>query len=214
MKSLTQTGRTILFVSHQKESIIKLCNHAILLDKGKIIQKSETMNVMQTYEKIAGSNAFSATNMGGHKEIVISEIRVKNLGKKDASKILPSSGIEILTTIESRSKFNIKDCELAISVVSSKGEKVFSISNVMQNQVFTTKYISQAKIICSITQPKLNPGNYSLNVVIKHLGELQDWIANTGGFTISWEDFYHSGIMPVNEEYVLAEAKWNYQKQE
>ena len=42
-------GRTILFVSHNLDSLRKFCSTAILLDKGKIIDKGETEKIISEY---------------------------------------------------------------------------------------------------------------------------------------------------------------------
>jgi lipopolysaccharide transport system ATP-binding protein len=42
-------GRTVLFVSHNMESVMRLCSHAILLKKGYIQGYDNTKNIINTY---------------------------------------------------------------------------------------------------------------------------------------------------------------------
>src|SRR5207253_367145 len=37
----TQEGRTVLFVSHNMDAILRLCNKAILLDKGRAVRTGD-----------------------------------------------------------------------------------------------------------------------------------------------------------------------------
>src|SRR5205085_12170625 len=45
----TGEGRTVLFVSHNMEAIIRLCNKAILLDKGSIVKYGDVNSTVNTY---------------------------------------------------------------------------------------------------------------------------------------------------------------------
>ena len=60
MNSVAKQGRTILFVSHQMQAITNLCNKAILLDQGKMIEQGDTHQIVQHYLKSA--NDFKGTS--------------------------------------------------------------------------------------------------------------------------------------------------------
>ena len=49
MNSVAQSGRTILFVSHNMTAISGLCTRAILLDKGEILANGEVESVLSRY---------------------------------------------------------------------------------------------------------------------------------------------------------------------
>jgi lipopolysaccharide transport system ATP-binding protein len=49
MQDVEQEGRTILFVSHSMPSITRLCERAILLEDGKIVQDGPSHQVVSTY---------------------------------------------------------------------------------------------------------------------------------------------------------------------
>jgi lipopolysaccharide transport system ATP-binding protein len=49
MKDVSQSGRTVLFVSHDMSAITRICSRAIALDKGKIIAEGATSEVMREY---------------------------------------------------------------------------------------------------------------------------------------------------------------------
>lgn len=50
MQDISSAGeRTVLFVSHNMQAITNLCNRAILINKGKIIQDDVTSKVIQNY---------------------------------------------------------------------------------------------------------------------------------------------------------------------
>lgn len=52
MKHLTQeTGATVLFVSHSMESVLEICNRAILLERGEITHRGTALEVSKIYNK-------------------------------------------------------------------------------------------------------------------------------------------------------------------
>ena len=52
MKHLTQdTGATVLFVSHSMESVLEICNRAILLERGEITHQGTALEVSKIYNK-------------------------------------------------------------------------------------------------------------------------------------------------------------------
>ena len=49
MEDLSQSGRTVLFVSHQMQAVTQLCDRAIWLDKGEIVQEGPSSEVVAAY---------------------------------------------------------------------------------------------------------------------------------------------------------------------
>ena len=53
MEDLSGTGRTVLFVSHNMHAINQLCDRAILVDGGKIIEDGDSSEVVTRYLQLA-----------------------------------------------------------------------------------------------------------------------------------------------------------------
>jgi lipopolysaccharide transport system ATP-binding protein len=49
MEDFSQSGRTVLFVSHQMQSVSQLCDRAIWLDKGRIVDDGPSSDVVARY---------------------------------------------------------------------------------------------------------------------------------------------------------------------
>jgi homopolymeric O-antigen transport system ATP-binding protein len=49
MEDLSQSGRTVLFVSHQMQAVAQLCDRAIWLDKGEIVQEGPSAEIVAAY---------------------------------------------------------------------------------------------------------------------------------------------------------------------
>ncbi|PSF36237.1 hypothetical protein C7H19_13595 [Aphanothece hegewaldii CCALA 016] len=50
IKEIVQSGRTVLFVSHNMKAVAKICDRAILLNQGRVILQGKTDTVLSHYE--------------------------------------------------------------------------------------------------------------------------------------------------------------------
>ncbi|MCQ2471909.1 MAG: ABC transporter ATP-binding protein [Clostridia bacterium] len=55
VKSMIAKGVTVLFVSHNTDQVRRLCDKAIILDKGTIIANGEVNEVCDIYDKLVGN---------------------------------------------------------------------------------------------------------------------------------------------------------------
>jgi ABC-type polysaccharide/polyol phosphate transport system ATPase subunit len=55
LRGFRDAGKTILMVSHSSEQILKLCNRAILLEKGRIVFNGDTAEAVELYTGEAGT---------------------------------------------------------------------------------------------------------------------------------------------------------------
>lgn len=51
MDNLTNSGATVLFVSHDLSAVQKICNRCIWIDKGRIREDGSTLNVIKSYSR-------------------------------------------------------------------------------------------------------------------------------------------------------------------
>ena len=73
MESIIKSGKTIIFVSHSLNSIIQICNNAILLHKGKIIQIGTSKEIVDGYQKMIYNNGLLPDSSINSKSIVKTE---------------------------------------------------------------------------------------------------------------------------------------------
>jgi ABC-type polysaccharide/polyol phosphate transport system ATPase subunit len=62
IQNMFKDGKTVIFVSHQRNSIVTLCNDAILLDNGKLLLKDEASKVVKEYEKLCNKKYLAAAS--------------------------------------------------------------------------------------------------------------------------------------------------------
>jgi lipopolysaccharide transport system ATP-binding protein len=82
IKSISkEEGKTILFVSHNIQTIRNVCNRALVLEKGKIIASGESESVLASYVKLSrdqflGNDYSQQNNLPGNNNIRIKRVEL------------------------------------------------------------------------------------------------------------------------------------------
>ena len=147
LKSLTQSGATILFVSHSLDSVVQLCDRAVLLDKGSLIMVGETKEVTKEYnQRLFGSvnkqNMKNALKMKAFNDIKEDDILVQLISQAakslDGSEIFESIAVDVLNKEEEVfdictsgellyvrvnlvSRYNISNLSIAVEIIDKRG---------------------------------------------------------------------------------------------
>jgi lipopolysaccharide transport system ATP-binding protein len=103
MKEVRHEGRTVLFVSHNMPAINRLCDRAILLEKGRLVQDGPADQVVSSYLTTdfgvpaarEWSNAATAPS-GKFTRILAASVKTENGQGLDSIDIRRSFGIEVL----------------------------------------------------------------------------------------------------------------------
>jgi len=175
-----QKGRTVLFVSHNMESIRKLCTRTIVMSKGTIVCDGDTE---ESINKYLGSIVYESRN---YKKAVWDNIndapggdiiRLKSISVKDEVGKLRNK-FKLKEKIIIETEFNVLknghqvSCLLGFCYYSSKnlvhGGNFYVIDNYVKNQWGKQKPFDIGCYLSRLELPKniLNEGVYSITVDI------------------------------------------------
>jgi lipopolysaccharide transport system ATP-binding protein len=134
IKSISkEEGKTILFVSHNIQTIRNVCNRAMVLDKGKIIAFGETEPVLSSYVKLSrdqflGTNYSLQNDMPGNDHIRVRRVELipKYLNQYRV--------IDIRTELSIQFEFIYQAAEagdlmVILQVFSNAGELIFELAS-------------------------------------------------------------------------------------
>ncbi|MHB8790387.1 MAG: ABC transporter ATP-binding protein [Desulfobulbaceae bacterium] len=65
INSMFKNGKTVIFVSHNRNAIVGLCEKALLLDGGELLCVGEAEEVIQEYEKLCNKKFLENNKLGG-----------------------------------------------------------------------------------------------------------------------------------------------------
>jgi lipopolysaccharide transport system ATP-binding protein len=157
-------GRTVIFVSHNIDSIKSLCKKGILLEKGEIAYVGEINQTLLHYSTgLLESNNNTYKNNSSSSDVYISSAICKeSLGDSfENNKII----IELEITVNKKSTFSFESV-----VKNEKGISMFFNSNgIVNNEIFTLasgKYYFDFEL----TTPFLASGKYLIDLMIASPG--------------------------------------------
>ena len=102
MQDVSKHGRTVLFVSHNMAALQKLCPHAILIDKGRIIKQGKSADVVQYY-------LGTKTKYGGWREWKWKDAEKQQIGAfVPASMKILTQGGQISDRVSSKQSFSVE----------------------------------------------------------------------------------------------------------
>ena len=189
MNSISEEGRTILFVSHQLQWINELCERCILIEDGKIIMDDNSTTVIDRYLKNTdqrdshGSKSLldlrSNYNTGA---LQIKKIALTGESKKVKNEFYFKEKITVKLWIDI--KQNLKNCNISVMIGDLRGRRIIysdsgSIGS-FNGQIGTGTHISKTEI-----KSNLLPGNFSVYIGVgKEDGQSLEWLERVLDFKV------------------------------
>lgn len=88
MEKISESGRTILFVSHNLSMVSQLCDRSILLDHGRVVADGPTEPILKTYfDMIAVDTGRAEYPVDETKKVQVTALSVANAGEEPSSDI-------------------------------------------------------------------------------------------------------------------------------
>ncbi len=105
MEDVARAGRTVLFVSHSMQSVRSLCERAILIDAGRVVDDGDTESIVRRYlEAEAGSAGVrrwdDPAERPGDDQVRLVEVRVEDADGKIVSTIGSSEPVTVVLVVD------------------------------------------------------------------------------------------------------------------
>lgn len=191
MRSVADSGRTIIFVSHSMVSVQSLCNRAIWLDKGLIRQDGDTSQVIREYltEYSARTHEqeWSEEEAPGTDEVAL--LSVKAISEREDGAFWISDTIRIEIEVLNRAITN-DDLNVRLQVRTSNDVLAF-VSDMVESIGHAAWPLGRSKITCVIPADLLNDGGYRIGVAFLHQG--RHWYTHEDAITIEVQEGARAG---------------------
>jgi lipopolysaccharide transport system ATP-binding protein len=179
MDDVSHSGRTILFVSHNMDAILRLCSRAILLQAGRVLEAGPVQPVVTRYTTIQLSQPTRVdlehfpAQPWTRRNLVFSS--VEWLGNGPGSPWLVPFGEAISFRIRVRCLKPVQQVELGIALFAPTGTEIASSSSVATHPHID---LAPGEHAFSITYRSLNlvPGTYSFGMGLKSSMGMEDHI--------------------------------------
>jgi len=165
MEEVSRTeGRTIIFVSHNMSYIASLCNKAVLLDKGKLIQQGGVSEVVNGYMSLVKNSSLQPASASRNEIVDLMEVRAS--GKDGATKESYRVDEEILLkmTYEVRQPGHV--LWLGYNLHNESGVNVFDTHSVNTVEYREPHPVGRFEAVTRIPAHLLNTGAYFVSCAI------------------------------------------------
>jgi lipopolysaccharide transport system ATP-binding protein len=214
MDEVTQeAGRTIFFVSHNMETVARLCTRCVLLENGQIKQIGTPTGIIQAYLDSSPLAQNEHTMQGrrdrkGEGNIRITSLHVEDDKKQLVNEIFPGKYYQFCLNYKNNGNINIKKLNVAIDIMNENRKSVTFFNTLLTNQDFINPP-KEGTIKCKINQKfPLSPGIYTVAVCLAVDNKTEDYYTNLTTFEVKKGDFYNSGNPPVQGQ-IFLEQDWS-----
>ena len=169
MEDVSSSGRTILFVSHNLNTIQRLCTRTIYLEKGKVKKDGDVKSICDAYlndNLIARSYEKELIDIQKYQNHLVYFTKFDTL---DSDWNIVTSllyGEEIKFQMEIIAEQDINNISLVVGVDSLNGERIVTIDSLDTDSMFDIKGGSTLKKYLTFTELKLMPGDYYIYLSI------------------------------------------------
>jgi lipopolysaccharide transport system ATP-binding protein len=172
MGSFAQSGRTVLFVSHNLEAVRSLCQRGVWLKDGRLHQDGKADEIIEAYfNSISNERPFSCANPDYG--LIIQKVALKNDRDEESSQFCP--GDDLVVEISYDAQKRIEKPIIALGVLGINGS-CFS-SNMLLDGHRPDCLEGAGQITCTFKSIPLLPQTYTVGMMVR-AANIKDLIVN------------------------------------
>ncbi len=205
MNEVAQSGRTVLFVSHNLGAVKNICKKGIFLFSGQNYFTGDINNVISEYLNIFNQTEKNKLNLSGNNYFEYIELSINSYNN------IVQSGSEMILSIKYDLKKNITDAIFRIEIKNSMHQTMFVCNNRLTgDQLLNIN--NSGTINCKIPKIPLNVGKYYIDFYVEDKNTVIFQQNNILNFQVIQGNYYKSSIMPGNDRLFLVEQFWDIKK--
>lgn len=158
-------GRTVIFVSHNMSAVRKLCDCAILLDRGTVALSGETEDIVTRYFTNACAQPTTELaehrNRSGGMKPHFTRLSITNTEGRAESTFAP--GDRIVINLQLRCPQKILDPRISIGFTDVSGERLFAIANFLSDSAIPSLE-GELSLTTEFELPPVLPSQYHLDI--------------------------------------------------
>ncbi len=175
MTEVAQSGRTILFVSHNMQAVKQLCTRAILINNGKLKEQGQVRKVIDHYlliEALEGDtvNLEYVPRKRHAGELLFRQVKFESNPVKFGEPISISIQLSLIKNT------CYKDLDFGIALKDKNGNTVIHVSNRFISAY--TDHDDDATSYSFSIENMLKPGIYYVTLFLRAADTIQDWLSD------------------------------------
>lgn len=165
MKDISKSGRTVLFVSHNLNSVANLCNKGILMENGQLSFSGEVNTVIQKYlesTELENTHTYDLSknkDREGSGEMQFERIEIFN-NDSPSNSVNIGNDLTLKITIKSKMNFN---AIMAVQISNFEQVMLANIENT-DSQFELNPFIGKQTLSLTFKDFRLYPGTYKIGL--------------------------------------------------
>lgn len=199
MNEVADSGRTILFVSHNMAAVQALCSHALLLHNGQVVYKgsvSETIrHYLAEFQHDAGDFFSGSISRQGSGKALITSFGIATLAGQPLISTHSGADIALVFNIRNLSQEVLEELDIGFSFHNAEDDSLITILySSYKGQLFKLS-IGENKVQCIIKDLPLPEGKYLVKAQLMQRGDVLDFpVKGVGYMDVVDGDYYGTGI--------------------
>ena len=207
MQKIANSGKTVLFVSHQMTTVENLCKSAFLLSEGRIIYQGPAAKVISIYrdrETILHSNSLSErVSREGNGNCKLIGFEFRNASHQKIDSLICGQTAYIILNFEVICEQKNRMC-LSLGISTNNQNRIAHLCMKTFGQSIEPTSDKTFEVRLKLPKVQLNQGNYKVTTFLDdESGEILDWVVDAFTLNVSESDFYGTGMIPRIEQSVF-----------
>jgi lipopolysaccharide transport system ATP-binding protein len=158
MKTTANSGRTVLFVSHNMQTVAGLTERAVLLHGGRVVAMGRSAEIIEQYlvEQGPTNTVYQQIASGTRPEITLVELHTSRSGQ------VQQFGKPMTIDVEIHAPEPVPNAAVSFQIVTSRHQPVLHVLN-LDSEVPMLRSAGTHRLRCLFPRLRLYPGNYYLN---------------------------------------------------
>jgi lipopolysaccharide transport system ATP-binding protein len=200
MGEIGRSGRTVLFVSHNMATVMSLCDHVLVLDRGGVVFAGEAKRGIELYSSQNSSPMGGEIDLSNHPHrttgsaAILRKIRLLDAHGSATDQLL--CGEPFTVELMAAPAAGHTELHFGIQVEDSLGRRLFTVATYLSASR-VRPVACPKRIRCHVNELPLPPGRYRISL---HAGPWnhveQEILEEAIWFDVNPSDFYKNGRMP------------------
>lgn len=199
MKDVAGSGRTVILVSHNMAAVQHLCERALYLRNGNLIESGPAEQVIGTYMRAAqgpaAANLAIREDRSGNGKVRFNSLALRDAKGNAVSALTCGQEGRIALQLNNPGKSTINGLMISLGIDDHLGNRIVLLSSEVTGQITN---VSGDNVNVNVIIPRLplKQGTYGLTLFASSNGEVADWIQDAVMMNVDAGDYYNSGKMP------------------
>jgi lipopolysaccharide transport system ATP-binding protein len=209
MAEVAKSGKTILVVSHNAATVEALCSRALLLRSGRVLKTGPVSEIIQEYNQMS---APAGSVEAGQTRVVFSDrgshFRSADImdGTMTPTRVF-KTGDDIIVDLEIDAHEVVHQPTVTVTVENTFGQRVV-VARSPCNQRALPDLKGSRRIVCSLSQLAIAPGEYSIKLELGSEGVSLESIEGEIAFTVTTADPFEDGWTASSAGLVIVRSDW------